>query len=137
MAITITGGAAASRGGTRWSVPKRDLVAAAQVALQSKRLKIAASLPAAQLLVDELTAYRVTISDAGRDSYGNGRESVNDDLVLALSLAVYTAGSTRGRGRGSRTPDWTRHSNERWPKPVMERSGADSSDEQPMEPTGG
>ena len=102
----------------------------------SKRLKIAASLPAAQLLVDELTAYRVTISDAGRDSYGNGRESANDDLVLALSLAVYTAGR-RVEGRGSRTPDWTRHSNERWPKPVMGRSGADSSDEQPMEPTGG
>ena len=34
VAITITGGAAASRGGTRWTVPKRDLVAAAQVALQ-------------------------------------------------------------------------------------------------------
>jgi phage FluMu gp28-like protein len=91
VAITITGGAAASRVGSRWSVPKRDLIASAQVALQAKRLKIAASLPTAQTLMDELSAYRVTISDDGRDTYGNGREAPNDDLVLALAIAVYAA----------------------------------------------
>jgi hypothetical protein len=91
VAITITGGATASRIGSRWSVPKRDLIAAGQVALQSKRLKIAAALSATQTLVDELAAYRVTLSEEGRDTYGNGREAPNDDLVLALAIATYVA----------------------------------------------
>ena len=96
VSITITGGVATTRAGSRWSVPKRDLVAAAQVALQTKRLKIAAALPTAQLLVDELTAYRVKVSDEGHDTYGNGREAPNDDLVLATAIATYVA--TRRRG---------------------------------------
>ncbi len=98
-AITITGGATASRDGSRWSVPKRDLIAAAQVALQTRQLKIAAALPTAQLLADELAAYRVTVSDDGRDTYGNGRETPNDDLVLALCIASYAATRPRRRRR--------------------------------------
>lgn len=96
VAITITGGNATSRVGSRWSIPKRDLIASAQVALQSRKLRIAAALPTAQVLVDELTAYRVKITDDGHDSYGNGRDAPNDDLVLATAIATYAA--TRRRG---------------------------------------
>ncbi len=96
VAITITGGTAASRMGSRWSIPKRDLIASAQVALQSKTLKIAAGLPTAQVLVDELTAYRVKVSDDGHDSYGNGRDAPNDDLVLATAIASYAATKKMG-----------------------------------------
>ena len=39
-------------------------------------------LESSQLLADELTAYRVTLSEDGKDSFGNGREAPNDDLVL-------------------------------------------------------
>lgn len=98
-AITITGGSTASRTGSRWSIPKRDLIAAAQVAIQSKTLKVAAALPAAQLLADELAAYRVKVSDDGRDSFGNGREAPHDDLVLALAIATYVATHPRRRNR--------------------------------------
>ena len=98
-AVTITGGSTASRKGSRWSVPKRDLIGAAQIALQSRQLKIASALPTAQLLADELAAYRITISNEGHDSYGNGREAPNDDLVLALSIAVYAANNPRRRRR--------------------------------------
>ena len=100
-AVTITGGSTASRHGSRWTVPKRDLVGAAQVALQTRQLKIASALPTAQLLADELAAYRVTLSEDGRDSYGNGREAPNDDLVLALAIGVYAA--TRQRRRAGIT----------------------------------
>ena len=96
-AITITGGSAASFDGSKWSIPKRDLIAAAQVALQTRKLKIASALPTAQLLADELAAYQVKISEDGRDTYGNGREAPNDDLVLALAIATYVA--TRPRKR--------------------------------------
>ncbi len=99
VAITITGGTVASRSGSRWSVPKRDVIGAAQIALQTKRLKIASALASAQTLVDELSAYRVTINDDGRDSYGNGRESPNDDLVLALAIGTYAIANPRTRTR--------------------------------------
>jgi hypothetical protein len=98
-AITITGGSAASRDGSRWTIPKRDLIAAAQVALQTRMLKIASALPTAQLLVDELAAYQVKVNDDGRDTYGNGRDAPNDDLVLALSIATYVATRPRKRRR--------------------------------------
>jgi phage FluMu gp28-like protein len=99
VAVTITGGITASHKKSRWSVPKRDLIGGAQVALQAKRLKIASSLEGAQLLADELTAYRITISEDGRDSFGNGREAPNDDLVLALSIGVYASGRRVGGAR--------------------------------------
>ena len=95
--ITITSGTTASRKGSRWLIPKRDLIAAAQVAIQSKRLKIAAAIPSAQLLTDELSAYRVKVTDDGRDTFGNGRDAPNDDLVLALAIAIYVASRPRKR----------------------------------------
>jgi hypothetical protein len=98
-AITITGGSTASHVGSKWSIPKKDLIGAAQIALQSRVLKIASALPTAQLLADELAAYQVKISEDGRDTYGNGREAPNDDLVLALAIATYTATRPRKRRR--------------------------------------
>ena len=96
-AITITRGATASRTGSRWTIPKRYLIASAQIALHTCQLKIAS----AQLLADELAAYRVTISNEGHYSYSNGREAANDDLVLALAIATYVA--TRPKKRAAIT----------------------------------
>jgi hypothetical protein len=73
-------------------VPKRDLVGTLAVLLQSARLRVAQELPEAQLLVQELLNFRVTISPSGRDSYGAGeewREGAHDDLVLAVALAAW------------------------------------------------
>ncbi len=97
--ITITSGTSATRKGSRWSIPKRDLIAAAQVAIQTKKLKIAAAIPSAQLLTDELAAYRVKVTEDGKDTFGNGREAPNDDLVLALAIATYVASRPRKRAR--------------------------------------
>jgi len=41
----------------------------------------------------------VTVSEDGRDSYGNRREAPNDDLVLALAIATYAATRQRRRAR--------------------------------------
>jgi hypothetical protein len=35
--------------------------------------------------------YKVTISDTGHDSYGAWRESIHDDLVFAVGLAVWSS----------------------------------------------
>jgi terminase large subunit-like protein len=90
-AITITGGTSVHGGGSTLSVPKRDLVTTVQLLLQQRRLRIAPGLADATTLIDELLAYRVTISEAGHDSYATHRERDHDDLVLALCLAAWTA----------------------------------------------
>lgn len=91
VAITATGGDRVNvqDGGRTIHAPKRELVAAGQVALAEGRIRIASGLPLAPILVKELTDYRVTISQSGHDSY-SAREGEHDDLVYALcQLAWY------------------------------------------------
>jgi hypothetical protein len=89
IAITITGGDAVTYD-NGWRVPKRDLVAAVQVLLQSERLKFAERLPMVPALVQELTAFRVKIDPlTAHDSYGSWREGAHDDLVLAVAIAAW------------------------------------------------
>lgn len=90
-AVTLTGGNAIGeprRG--EISVPKRDLVATTKAMLQTGRLRVASRLPDAPVLVRELLAMDVTLSAAAHDSYG-ARSGDHDDLVLALSLALWGA----------------------------------------------
>lgn len=92
--VTITGGTAVGvdvDGLYRYTVPKRDLVSTLQALLQSDRLKIAAGLPEAQTLVDELLAFAVTISEQAHDTYA-GRTGAHDDLVLAVAMACWFRG---------------------------------------------
>jgi hypothetical protein len=91
--ITITAGDSPSRddrGGLR--VPKRAIVSYLQVALQTRRLRIAASLPEADTLAKELRNFRAKIKASGHDSYGAGadwRESSHDDLLLSIGIAIW------------------------------------------------
>jgi hypothetical protein len=61
------------------------------VLIQQWRLRIAASLPEAKTLTDELVGFRYTITQASNLTYEAWREGAHDDLVLALSLAVWEA----------------------------------------------
>ena len=92
-AVTITGGDAVTKDGQDFRVPKRDLVSAVQVLLQSKRLKVATGLPEAHTLTSELLAFKVSVSLKGHDAYGNDagpwRENPHDDMVLAVALACW------------------------------------------------
>ena len=92
--ITIHGGDTATREGRAWHTPKRDLIAATQVLLQTARLRVAPALPEAATLTNELASYRVKISANGHDSY-DAREGEHDDLVLAVALACWC--SEKGR----------------------------------------
>ena len=95
IGITITGGNQVTRAGDQdYNVPKRDLVSPAQVLLQNHVLRIAASLPHAELLKKELLAFRQKISISGHDTYEAWREAAHDDLVLALGMAIWTAQTT-------------------------------------------
>ncbi len=88
--IAITGGNRAMLTDDVWSVPKRDLIASAQLLFQSRRLKLPANAPEAATLINELESYQVKISERGHDSY-DARSGAHDDLVLALCLATWYA----------------------------------------------
>jgi hypothetical protein len=78
-----------------WLVPKKELVGAVQIGLQSRTLKIAPSLPEAKTLLHELTQFQAKITDAANVVTGAWREGQHDDLVLALALALWHAASQR------------------------------------------
>jgi len=89
-AVTIHGGDTTTRDGYEIRVPKRELVSVLQVLLQTRRLTVASALTHAQTLTREMLAFKVTISAAGHDTYGNDwRENPHDDLVLAVALAAW------------------------------------------------
>jgi hypothetical protein len=90
-AVTITGGDEVIRDGTyHVKTPKRELVGNLVMLFQTGRLKIAEGLAEGPVLVNELANFRVKINLAtGHDSYEAWRESVHDDLVLAVALACW------------------------------------------------
>lgn len=87
--VTITGGHEVTEGADGFRVPKKDLVGTLQVLLQTRRLRVARSLPEAATLVKELEAFRVKITDAANETFGVWRTGQHDDLVLAVALAVW------------------------------------------------
>ncbi len=97
-AVTITGGDEVIRDGRHTKVPKRELVGNLVMLFQSERLKIADGLAEGPVLVNELVNFKVKVNLAtGHDSYEAWRESVHDDLVLAVALACW-------HGESHRTP---------------------------------
>ncbi len=91
--VTITGGeketGGAAYGGGHYNVPKRDLIASVQVALEKGELRIAGRLREAEALVEELVDVRKTYPESGRDRVGAERTGEHDDLVIALALACW------------------------------------------------
>jgi hypothetical protein len=90
-AITITSGTSVGGAGYNRTVPKRDLINTTAVILQQQRLRIAAELRDTNALANELLSYRVKISDTGHDRYEPASSQDHDDLLMALSLALWTA----------------------------------------------
>jgi hypothetical protein len=105
--VNITGGTSESVGNNGYrNVPKKDLVAAIAVMLQSRRLTIPAELVHAERLAEELANFRVKFSATGHESFGAWREGQHDDLVLALGVALWL-GERDGRRRQPLDPaDW-------------------------------
>ena len=90
-AVTITGGERESRRGSmNVGVPRRDLIAGVQVAIEKGELKVARRMAGAGSLIRELIHMR--IDDGGGE---------HDDLVMALALACWRARrkSVYGGGR--------------------------------------
>lgn len=89
--VVITGGDKVTAEDGFLKVPKRDLVASLQVLLQTQRLRFAASLPLAPVLVEEMKNFKVKLTLSGHDTYGAWREGQHDDLILSVALATWYA----------------------------------------------
>jgi hypothetical protein len=92
MPVTITSGQTESAGEGFYRVPKRNLIIGLQIPFQQGRLHIAAGLPFAKTLVEEMMAMEVKVSPAGNEQYAAWREGTHDDLVFAVALAYWSAG---------------------------------------------
>lgn len=88
--ITITSGHRATYAGDELLLPKKDLISALQLLLQSRRLRVSPALPEAQTLVQELETFRMKVTVADEESLA-WREGRNDDLVLAVAVAAWEA----------------------------------------------
>jgi len=97
-AVTITGG---TRGESKGSVPKQDLIAGVQVLLESGKLRIG-KLREAAGLVRELKSVRMSVSGSGRVQSGAGGYGEHDDLAIALALACWRAKERKANGEGTR-----------------------------------
>ncbi len=84
-AIDLTNTAAETPPGSPKQVPLRDVIGAAQVVLQTARLKVASELELAGTLVADLTAFDPKPVARNMDLRG-GR---NADLVFALATALW------------------------------------------------
>jgi phage FluMu gp28-like protein len=100
--VTITGGERATGSGSKWNVPKQDLMTGVQVLLETGTLRIARKLREAEALARELTDVRATQRKSGRIRMGADGCGQHDDLVMALALACWRSkreSNSFGEGR--------------------------------------
>lgn len=89
ISITAAKGIA-TRTPSGWNVGKAELVNAVQIEMQTGRLRFGRKVEHVDKLVRELKEFRARINASGNTSF-NAREGQHDDLVLALSYAVFGA----------------------------------------------
>jgi hypothetical protein len=95
--IVIHGGESSHRSDGSYHVPKKDLVAALEVPLDTGRLKIAEGLELWGVLREELQNFhRKQNPRTSHVSFEHWRQGDHDDLVLAVAMACW--GSTARRG---------------------------------------
>ena len=70
-------------------MPKRELVGTLQVLLQTRRLRVARTLPDAVVLVQELENFRAKVTTARQETLESWREGRHDDLILAVAVAAW------------------------------------------------
>ena len=73
-----------------YNVPKRQLVSALTILVQSGRLKIAEGLEHGKVFEEELQNFHYILDKkTGHDSYESVKDSIHDDLVISVAMASW------------------------------------------------
>ncbi len=92
-AVNITAGRDVNETSDALNIPKRDLIMATVIAFEKEQIEFAGDLPELVLLVAELQNFEMRFTAKGNDTY-SATGANHDDMVIALSLAVYSARMT-------------------------------------------
>jgi hypothetical protein len=87
--VMITSGDRTTEDNGVWKVPKKDLIAGLQILFETSQLGIAAGIPQAETLIEELCNFELTVSLSGHQHFQPHRAGAHDDLVLAVALAAW------------------------------------------------
>jgi hypothetical protein len=91
LPAVVTSGETQTFSGGYYHLPKRDAIVRVIAALQTKSLRIAATLPFGPALTQEMINMEVRVTTAGNEQFGAWREGAHDDLVFALALSCWAA----------------------------------------------
>ncbi len=95
VAFTITGGSKPNvTNRNKMSVPKRDMVASLQIALQNHILSIPSSLKELGQLKSEIQNFHMKIDKNSSTTFGALRDSIHDDITMSLCMAIWYADYT-------------------------------------------
>jgi len=92
VAFTITGGTQPNiTNRHKMSVPKRDMVASLQIALQNRNIKIPSNINELEQLKSEIQNFHIKIDKSSSTTFGALRDSVHDDIIMALCMSIWYA----------------------------------------------
>ena len=89
VSVIITGGAVVNSTAIGYRVPKQDLIAALSVEFELQRIKIASGLDLSDDLLGELRNFRMETNAATGRTRFDAAPGHHDDLLIAVSLAVW------------------------------------------------
>lgn len=89
LPVSLVGGDKLTESDKVLKVPKKDLIGNLKIAFEAGEMKIARSLPDAELLIRELTNFRMTHNIRNTGDLEEWREGESDDLVFAVALSCF------------------------------------------------
>ena len=92
-AVNITAGREVNEKSESSNIPKRDLVVSVLICLEQENLKFAGNMPELPNLITELQNFELRHTAHGNQTF-NAKPGSHDDMVLSLSLAVWSARNT-------------------------------------------
>lgn len=102
--VSITAGLEPTVSQGKHNVPKHELVTTLEAVFREHRIGLDPKTPHLAALLEELRAFERLQGPRGRETFA-GKASHHDDLVIALSLAVWRATQTQRHDQGIFRPD--------------------------------
>jgi hypothetical protein len=101
--ILITAGTTETRDGQIIRVPKKNLIGGLILALENRQLRISSKIPASEILLKELQDFVQRIDVETAHTRFEARRG-HDDLVMSLSIALYSEGGFYRARRDGKVP---------------------------------